>query len=732
MDLATVNPITKTIVTLFLELYSDQSTSLKPPLPTFPLSTFDHYISDINYSQNILTQIPELIRTDWEHSLFTRQKQDIPDINEHSLKGMAMKALVELLNSSEENAKKKALALYNSSFDEIDRATFPQLVLILKNYVPYIGKLFTKHGKFVSLIGQELHSKAGTFAFYEMSYHQAKLNAYFHLLSLDACFISTHKAKINSLLVEELKHYKEWSTRWKACENISYLLFNLEKGLHLIQDQDLKTYHYTTYKLIQHLSLVKVAFKNHIIDIKPKSEYEFLFESYVNQGVSWLNNLLSSPTKCPSYDSAFENASKFHQETYDSLYPEKRITASFSETIEKYTKAVADDDFLTAKWHCFAYQTEPPYNWLLEASHFENYKHKIDTIFHLQNHLDTMIENLMSELSPEHPAPREHLTFVRKFWENRNTLDKTRIQLRLGFLKSIKTRANHAQKNIWERITQSLGNKAIRLAIEGKIFDTTPEYAASLNLYHQNIRHFFENLNQFKKISDTPLNKPNISQDHYTFYEEEGLIQFLKEGDLTPNRLNTLHQNLKNISEICPNTKMNDYLEKIQIYLNAYYHFNLLFQNFRAYSHHDRSLFPNDFKTHFRGIKESILSLSKSYKDFILNDYSIKNQTIEKKSANSSPEETFLKSCSNARKSIFDLYKIISKTLQVYLEDNPILKLQLNVHYETLQIAQGSPPITFPTIPIPDKEKIKPEKPRKKTRQSQKIESYAIFENYKP
>lgn len=723
MDISAANFYTKTALTVLLELYSDPSTSLKPPMPTYPLDQFDCYIEDLNYSPTMLAGIPEEVKENFQKAIYVRKKDDLIDINEQSLKGLALRHLANFLNASEEKAKINVQRIYETSLDGPDRATLSQVFSVLKSVKDFLFSFMTKQGKFVGLVGKESYDKAKIFSYYESYYHLAKLSAYVHLMPRDLYFVVGKKEFIGQKVQEHLGEYAHWFYRWKLCEKVASLEFLLKGQAQHFQDQ----YDHSStkpYELLAKMSDLSIAlmglkngFFNHIVAIKPKSEQEQKTETYINQGVSWLNHLLAPVEKAPDFLETYERVTKLIQENYNGLKIEKPMKAEFSEILDHYVKSVSQDQFMAAKWDTLAYETvtpETPFNWLQEAGHFENYKRKVDRLFSMQDCLYDLIWEVVQKIDSKGEKNQEILMQIRDFYHLQNQLDSVRILMRLGFLKGIKTRVNQSNKGVWERLTQSLGNKALRLLLDGEVFDKTRPYEEVL-------RDYQSACSDFSRITSVEITEDQV--DYYVFYDREDYLTYVRGQELKASQLKVIYYNLERIGQIKKDPFFEEHFKYMRILFDCSTHLSFLNDTIRDFKKVDSLIFEDRLLTDLSKLKRQTKLLSESFKKYVISDYNSKTPLTTNRVTESAVKKidryqktggifdsskSFVEIYPAFQKELLSLSKKMTKVILGYLDQNPIQKLALGIQERIIVFGEGGAPQKIPYISLLRKEIVPP------------------------
>lgn len=744
MDIIATKSLSKTAISFILELYSDPTTSLKPLIPCFQLDSFNSYISDLNYPPPLLECIPKQIKDEWEANIYIRKKNETTDMGEQCLKGLALKHISLFLNNSEETAKQNLNEAYINTLDGVDRSTIAQISTFLSSTWHYISTYFTKHGKYMGYIGSEYYTKGKEFSFQQMMHHNATYTALVRLSFADEPFIKDIEPKIKELALNALTEYEQWYYRWQKSEKISDLNYVLKGQLDLYRliNQTLPQQgdvppeisypvKIKLFDLEEKLSLLKISFFNHMSDIKPKGENDRIFEEHVNSGAQWLNRQLGPVQKCPPFNELYDETLDLTKNIYDLLFPPFKIKKDFESVLNDYVKAVTEDNFSAAKWHSLSYETKTeftPFNWKKEAESFENYKRKIDRLFRIQDHLDEIIVGLNQAIIEtigifsQYTIYKFGIQTIHSCWKLRGQLDDLRIKLRLGFLKDVKTRVTHSHKNVWGRITQSLGNKAFRLALDGEVFDKTQPYEKVLNDLDVAFRTYRELLVKINDEIKNPLfsrDKTTSSQDDYfIFYDAESFVNYVNNPENVMKSLNlkVIKYNIERIITFQKNDYFSEHFKIIQSLFNCNYTYSLLkeaINNLISFGYKDTEKnYLKDANNTLNSIP--IKSLGETYRKYVISEKNrrtpidyirIKDSALNKGNrlmksgtvSNSIPE--FPTIYPEIQKKLFHAAKNIKIATDELLKNQPILKLKLQINYLGICEWEGFSPVKLPFLP---------------------------------
>lgn len=718
MDISTPIPIFKSLLGIALHSLTDLTTPLKPPIPYFQPEAYESYIEDLNYAQHHLDLIPPEVIESWRSKLFTRSNSLTKTICENSIKGVALHHIENGIKALDTKIYHNLNDFYEKNTDEVDRELLSQMGFYIAHARNFIKEYIAKHlveGTYLGFIDQGYFKRGKEFAFQQMMKHAAKSHALIslHFTKKNLIFVDEKIPQINLFTLDQLNRQNVWRYRWLKCEKVSDLDYTLQGQLKLYStilesfppNVPWECSYYFKTKIFhfeESLTHLRISCFNHMLDIKPKSDIENQVFIYLNKAVEWINSQSITLEKTQPFEESYKNALNLSKDAYESLFPKGRMEKDFETVMNDYIKAITEDQFTAAKWATLGYETKSdlaPFNWNKEAGFFENYKRKIDSLFKTQDHLDEIIDTLNKELKnlvEDSIDFEKYMTINKKIyscWELRDNLDSVRIKLRLGFLKDIKTRVNLSNKTIWERMTQSLGNKVFRLALDGEMFDKTEPYGdilLELEELSKQYKVIISESNHILQSHNSPLQPlPYIQDDYPVFYDEEDYINYVRSHEMKALHLNIIQYNLERICSFQENNYFSNHLKQIKNLSECFSLYGFLktaIKNCQSYNFKCEGLVSLTEANNYLK-KIDINNLGATYKKYVITDW---NNT------HSLDSSRLLTSAANKNKRLKETGSMIDTTNQ-FPDIYPEIKSQL---YNSARNIANATNIIFTLYPL--------------------------------
>lgn len=518
-----------TLLTGAIQSFSIATTALKPPPPDFRPEPLVVYLEDLKLNAPELETIPTEVQENWRDHIYHTRNGLARMISPSSLAGQAISYATPHVRQLEERAKSKALDFYQQEVDDTDRESLSQVWRFSTWAWRRIGSYVTHNlmeGAFLGYNDQMRFDLATRFSYLRMMHHATKADAYrelaFHKSTL--FFVRNRIPEIAQATQLQSSKQQLWRYRWLTAEKVSILDVSLTMQLALYsqisQNQDDKTpteYRYQAilnyHRINMMLAELRASYFNHMIEIKPKSWWSPYIQRSVDFLTDNISRLDSTETKEPRHFlDVYKDALNLNWEVYDQLFPHCKTTKHPEKALEDFVAAISEDNFILAKW--ITLSTETPgsnFNWMREASEFENYKRAVDRLIHIQNQIDDIITHLYSindvlfrQFLNENKTKfdyREISQHIYRLWDLRNRVDELRIYYRTAYIKSLKTTVNETDKSYWDRITQSAKNKALRKILEGQFFDASETREQVLTRLEQFKHEYAEALKAIQSFS---------------------------------------------------------------------------------------------------------------------------------------------------------------------------------------------------------------------------------------
>lgn len=589
------------LVTSLIQGLSISTTNLKPPPPDFRPEPFKVYLADLNLAPAELATIPDDVLTAWHDHIYRSRNGLDRLIPTTSLAGQVIAYATPHVRAIEEKAKLRATELYEQEIDEVDRSSLTQILNVTTWAWKGIGSYITHNlmeGAFLGQNEQMRFDLAARFSYLRMMHHATKVDAFRELALQQGTlyFVRDRIPLIQKITQQQSSKHNLWRYRWMTSEKVNLLdvSFSMQLKLYgqLIEEFTDKTpidQRYLTllnyHRINSILTELKAAYFNHMVEIKPHSwlsKYAQIGVNYITDAIAKLD---STKTEIPRHFlDVYKDTLQLNWDVYDHLFPHTRITRKSSDALSDFMAAIADDNFILAKWITLGTETpDSNFNWFKEAGDFENYKRGVDRLIHIQNHIDDLITALHSINDEEfrHFIETDITSkfyqniniFIYRLWDLRNKIDELRILYRTAYLKSLKTTVNEADKGYWERLNQTLKNKAIRKIVEGQFFDTSEtkeQVLMKLREFQQSYTGILSEIgvliSNTQPIKDELLSPIDRGDEFYpVFYTFDEYVHFFDgKAALTDTDLKIAQYNLKRIASITTNPFWKTQLDEIQ------------------------------------------------------------------------------------------------------------------------------------------------------------------------
>ncbi len=498
-----------TLLTSAIQSLSIATTTLKPPPPDFRPEPLIIYLEDLKLTTAELETVPTEVQENWHDHIFHTRNGLARMISTSSIAGQAIAYATPHVRRIEEQTKDKALGLYRQEVDDVDQESLTQIWRLTTWAWKKIGSYITHNlmeGAFLGYNDQMRFDLATRFSYLRMMHHATKADAYRELaFHKDTLFFVRNK--IPQIAKEtQLQSSKQqlWRYRWLTAEKVNILDVSLAMQLNLYgtilkgQDETTPTpYRYQAIlnysRINKMLAELRASYFNHMIEIKPKSWWS----PYIQRGLDYVTDSIAKldavETQQPRpFLDVYRDALDLTWEVYDQLFPHRKTTRTVDTALSDFMTAISEDNFIQAKWITLSTETpQSNFNWMREASNFENYKRAVDQLIHTQNQIDDTItalyainDTLFRRFIDKDSSQFDYRGInghIYCLWDLRNKIDELRIYYRTAYIKSLKTTVNETDKSYWDRITQSAKNKALRKILEGQFFDTSETREQVLN-----------------------------------------------------------------------------------------------------------------------------------------------------------------------------------------------------------------------------------------------------------
>ncbi|WP_010298515.1 hypothetical protein [Candidatus Odyssella thessalonicensis] len=525
------------VITGIIQSLSIATTTLKPPPPDFQAEPYESYIYELDLSPTEIASIPEEIIAAWKDHIFRTRNTFKTLIPEDSLAGKLIEYAKKPISEMEDKVTKNVCDFYFNQTDEVDRIALNQIWSIFRWSWRRVGDYVAHNlveGAFLGYNDQENFERATRFSFQRMMHHAARTDALreltFHQSHL--YFVRDRLPHIEKMVKQQSEKHKLWRYRWMTAEKVNILNvvlnFQLELYQHILAtlpDNSSNELRYMVlknhHKLNHILAEIKASYFNQMVKIKPKSWADQKCQDAVN----WLADRLTALSTEPIISSrpfleVYAEALNVIWEVYDQLLPVTLKERNFNDALSDFINAISADNFIQAKWISLTTLTpKTSFNWLEEAANFENYKRAIDRLIHIQNQMDELITHLhhindkLFQANIDKNLDSNSLyikvnNLIYSVWDLRNKIDELRIYYRMAYLKKLRTTVNLCSKDVWERVKDSIINKATRKILEGRFFDQTEQQEEVVRRLRGIIQHYEEKLSQIKLlISELPFAK---------------------------------------------------------------------------------------------------------------------------------------------------------------------------------------------------------------------------------
>lgn len=532
------------IISLFTSLFESADipdTPYVPPLPSYHADSLTTYLNDIKCSPEQLTTIDQKLTSAWKNLIYLQQTKTQDPLNPHSGLGRLLKNLEPQALEFESRKRDQISKYINQSIDPFDRDILHQ-ALQLVNTLREIGKLYLSNrlieGSYLGLVETCDYSHCVKFSFDRMMHHRTNFAALHVVYQNQPVSFLTEEQKENLhiALDQQLKQQASWHYRWSLSERMASIDYQL--CCHLTHYENLRSLlsqnvHQNT-PLPASVSLIlkrttqlhmlstelKASFYNLMLHLKPTNSSDQTLQEYLTRGIHWIyRSLYPAPFhETRPFFEVLKEASHLVHEGYEDLFPWESSPLSQEEGVKKYMTAIAEDNFIAAKWISL-HNASSTFNWLTEASVFEDYQRTTQLLVQIQHQLNEIIFDLTQTHAFHLPliwnerktteAKEKQisriLNLIQELWTLREFIDSLRLELRLGFFKQFKTSMNN-QTDIYERFFASCKNKALRLFLSGRLLESTPFY----HEVQRKLPHFFGKYRAVLQESRSLLKQDNM------------------------------------------------------------------------------------------------------------------------------------------------------------------------------------------------------------------------------
>ncbi|WP_032112121.1 hypothetical protein [Candidatus Paracaedibacter symbiosus] len=434
--------------------------------------------------------------------------------------------LTEILNGKlinlEEKLYKKLENKYRKEVDEVDQATLSQFYSIghwvYKKYGPAISRKCVE-GKFVSLNEQGNYKAAANFAWKHMwQLNDSSLAHRSFIASIQGTpLLASHTQGAQEKIDVNEKMLKIWQLRWEESRKmdafITYFRDYQFIWQQLVRDPKLAE-NITENAMQKYPSIVeKAKLANLIAELNAsylnmmlQTKQQSTFSKYAQDGLNYVAHkisLFSGEIKEPRHwDELKIIAERYIEKTMQNLPQTYQQKFTPEEAFKTYIQAVEEDRFIYAKWLTQTIVSEVSgdnlqtsdklptgsrFNWQTEKTSFDNYRRSVMQLLEIYEHVGSIMQTIMqlqtevfkiadfTEKKLPNPFMDAH-GFIKQSFLFLREIDSLRIQMRLGYLKKIKTDINIADIDLFSRISNSMNAKLHRYFMEGNIVDKTTSY----------------------------------------------------------------------------------------------------------------------------------------------------------------------------------------------------------------------------------------------------------------
>lgn len=515
-------------------------TDFMPPAPLVQLEQFDDVIP---LPEETLTKIPyqkaketyEKLRFEDPWSQPRKQKSSFFSMIMEMLNGKLIKMEEELYGSLQYN--------YKTTVDEADQATFHQLFSIGRWVVTRWGPLIRQklvEGTFISLSDQGNYNQASGFAYTYMWRVNQRLLA--HRLFILA--LHDHKAhgslknggqqKVDS----DQEIIKIWQLRWKESRRMAAFMPHIRDCREICHDvlNDLvepssypknaeQKYLYIS-KLVEAEDLMaelQASYFNKMLSTRQQSGFSRCIEGSLNYLISTIS-FLGGDVKLPrEWDNLKETVIGYAEKSLKELISSYIKEYSAEEAFQKYIHAIEKDQLIYAKWLGQTMKVKSHFDWEREAVDFENYRRSVSRLLEIYHYVDDIIHNLMEIQSDVFEKVQSGTLKAGVFIKSQKKIqevflllrkiDKLRIEMRLGYLKKIKTDINSAEIGVFERILTSFNNKLQRYFMEGNVIDRTYVYSKVMQeSFEDTLAEFYDIVRTYESYLESMAKKIEVTK----------------------------------------------------------------------------------------------------------------------------------------------------------------------------------------------------------------------------
>lgn len=524
-------------------LLSDQypATELAPPAP--PLQ-FEQFGKAVPLPEVTLAKVPH------EKAKETYEKLQFEDPwsqqREQNSSWFAM--LLEMLNGKliniEERLYDSLKDKYITTVDEADQATFRQFFSIgqwvASTWGPLI-RLKLVEGTFISLNDQGNYNQVSSFAYIHMWQVNQRLLAHrlFMLALQDYDALGSLKHEVGQKVDSDQKMLKIWQLRWKESRQMTVFMPYLRDYQEICREalNDLRLsdttqenpgekYHYMS-RLVEVEDLIaelRASYSNRMLSTKQQSDFSRRIQdslNYLASKISFLGGEAKAPREWGDLKGVvnsyvIEKSLKKLISSYAKEYPTE-------EAFQKYIHAVEEDRLIYAKWLGRIMKAKSYFDWERERGDFKNYRRCVRQLLDIYHYIDNIIHNMMQlqsdmfervnskSLKPEAFINSQEI--IKRAFLLLRKIDKLRIEMRLGYLKKIKTDINNTEIGVFERILTSFNNKLQRYFMEGNVVDQTLTYSeVMMGSFEDTLVEFNGVMQDYKSYLDRMSEKINVEK----------------------------------------------------------------------------------------------------------------------------------------------------------------------------------------------------------------------------
>jgi len=224
---------------------------------------------------------------------------------------------------------------------------------------------------------------------------------------------------------------------------------------------------------------LRASYFNKMLSTKQQSDFSGWMQDSLNY-LAFGISLLSGGSRVPrKWDDLTVSTNLYIAKTLKELVKSYAKNYPANEAFQKYINAIKEDRLIYAKWLSQTMAVESNLDWEREVQDFGNYCRTLLKLLDIYHYVEDIICNMMQLQTDTFEKIKQPEVFmdsqkvIRTAFLFLREIDKLRVQMRLGYLKKIKTDINTAEIEWFERIVTSFNNKLQRYFMEGNIIDQT-------------------------------------------------------------------------------------------------------------------------------------------------------------------------------------------------------------------------------------------------------------------